>query len=193
MLSASLREGELLLWIQNYLRWEPMNRVWVGITALGEKGIFWITLALILICIQKRRNTGHMALISIIIGFICGNLILKNLAIRIRPYEVVSGLTILIEKQPDWSFPSGHTIVSFSFAFVILRHLPKRIGIPTVILAALVAFSRLYLGVHYPSDILGGIIVAYLSSLIAEKIEKKIALKWEKTKIKTEGKESITK
>lgn len=191
----SLWEGRLLLWIQNILRWEPVNPVWVVITDLGEKGIFWIALALILIGIPKKRNTGHAALLSIIFGFICGNLILKNLVARVRPYEVIEGLTILIEKQPDWSFPSGHAIVSFSFAFVIFRQLPKKIGLPTMLLAALVAYSRLYLGVHYLTDILGGIAVAYLASILAEWIEKKLAAWWiqRRKAEKTEENSSVTK
>lgn len=83
---------------------------------------------------------------------------LKNLIRRVRPYEVISGLTALIEKQHDFSFPSGHTASSFAVAIILYQELPKKYGCIAIVLAILIAFSRLYLGVHYPSDVIAGAI-----------------------------------
>jgi len=179
----SLWEADLLLWIQEHCRAEVLNPIWEGITHLGDAGIFWIFIALLLTALPKTRKTGHIALFSIIIGFLSCNILLKNLAARIRPYDLTDKLIILITKPTDYSFPSGHTMVSFACGLVIYRFLPKKFGIPALILATLVAFSRLYFGVHYPTDILGGFIVAYLAGLLAAWLEKKLS---EHTKDKKE-------
>ena len=97
----------------------------------------------------------------------------KNLVARTRPYEVVEGLVPLISKPTDYSFPSGHTCASFACTLVLYRILPKKYGVPAVLLAALIAFSRLYVGVHYPTDVLGGLAVGIFSSCLVLWIGKK--------------------
>ena len=92
-------------------------------------------------------------------------LFLKNVVARTRPYEVVEGLTRLIEKQSDYSFPSGHTAASFAAAVILFLQLPKKYGIPALILAVLISFSRLYLGVHYATDVLAGAVSGTLIAL----------------------------
>lgn len=91
----------------------------------------------------------------------------QNIVARPRPFAEIEALIPLIAKPTDFSFPSGHTTASFAVALVMLRMLPKKIGIPAVVLAALVAFSRLYLGVHYPTDVLTGFVVALVGSSLA--------------------------
>ena len=99
---------------------------------------------------------------------------LKKLIMRPRPFLEIPSLVPAIKKVPkSFSFPSGHTTLAFSVAFIIYRILPKRYSIPAFLIAALVAFSRLYLGVHYPSDILGGICVGYVAGLITDFIYKR--------------------
>ena len=118
---------------------------------------------------------------ALILDLLSVNILLKNIIARVRPYEVIENLTILIEKQSDKSFPSGHTAASFAFVSVLWFMAPKKFSVPFTVVAALIAFSRLYLGVHYPTDILGGIIVGIVcgvvSYLLVNFIEKKIKAK----------------
>lgn len=116
-----------------------------------------------------------MSALALLGSLIINNLILKNLIARIRPYEIINGLVPLIEKPTDYSFPSGHTGSSFAAACILYRKLPKRFGIPALLLAMLIGFSRLYLGVHYPSDVLFGIISGVGISYVAEIVTAKAA------------------
>ena len=150
------------------------------ITLFGDGGIFWIALAVILLLFKKTRKIGLTMGISLALGFIVGNLFLKNVVARIRPYDLNESFSLLIEKLHDFSFPSGHTLASFEASVSIFLH-NKKFGIPAVILAVLIAFSRLYLYVHYPTDVLASIILgtgfAILSFFIVKKIyNKKSAL-----------------
>ena len=160
-------DGEILLLIQQYFRSDILTPVMKMITFLGNGGWFWILSAVILLAIPKTRKVGCAASLSMIFGVLVTNVLLKNLVARPRPCAVIDALTPLIAKPTDFSFPSGHTTASFAVALVMLRMLPKKYGVPAVILAALVAFSRLYLGVHYPTDVLAGFLVALAGSTLA--------------------------
>ena len=160
-------DGEILLQIQQHLRTDMLTPFMKIVTFLGNGGWFWILCAVVLLAIPKTRKTGYAAVLSLIFGVIVTNLLLKNIVARPRPFAAIEALFPLIAKPTDFSFPSGHTTASFAVALVMLRMLPKKIGIPAVVLAALVAFSRLYLGVHYPTDVLVGFVVALVGSLLA--------------------------
>ena len=160
-------DGEILLQIQQHLRTDMLTPFMKIVTFLGNGGWFWILCAVVLLAIPKTRKTGYAAVLSLIFGVIVTNLLLKNIVARPRPFAEIEALIPLIAKPTDFSFPSGHTTASFAVALVMLRMLPKKIGIPAVVLAALVAFSRLYLGVHYPTDVLAGFVVALVGSSLA--------------------------
>ncbi len=160
-------DGEILLQIQQHLRTDMLTPLMKFVTFLGNGGWFWILCAVVLLAIPKTRKTGYAAVFSLIFGAIVTNLLLKNIVARPRPFAEIEALIPLIAKPTDFSFPSGHTTASFAVALVMLRMLPKKIGIPAVVLAALVAFSRLYLGVHYPTDVLAGFVVALMGSTVA--------------------------
>lgn len=160
-------DGEILLQIQQHLRTDMLTPFMKIVTFLGNGGWFWILCAVVLLAIPKTRKTGYAAVLSLIFGVIVTNLLLKNIVARPRPFAEIEALIPLIAKPTDFSFPSGHTTASFAVALVMLRMLPKKIGIPAVVLAALVAFSRLYLGVHYPTDVLVGFLVALMGSTVA--------------------------
>ena len=118
-----------------------------------------------------------MMVLSLIGTLLINNMLIKNLVARTRPYEVIEGLTYLIPKPREYSFPSGHAASSFAAAWVMFRQLPKRYGVPALLLAILIALSRLYVGVHYPSDVLFGMISGTLISLVAETIVERIEKK----------------
>lgn len=174
-------DGEILLWIQMYLRNEVLTPVLTFITHLGDKGLFWIVLSLLLLIKKSTRKTGVLSLLSLLITFLIVNVCMKNGFARIRPYETLTDLLLLIEKQSDFSFPSGHSASSFASAVVLFKRLPKRYGIPILILAVLIAFSRIYMGVHYPTDILAGILIGSIVALLIVYVNKRI----EKKKIMT--------
>lgn len=160
-------DAELLLWIQGHLRAEALDGFWKGITWLGEYGWFWIVLSLVLLVASRTRPVGVTALVSLALCAVVTNLCLKLLIARPRPYDAVDEVVLLIARQSDYSFPSGHTCAAFATSLICLRMLPRRFGVPLVCLASLVAFSRMYLGVHYPGDVLGGFLVALVGSTVA--------------------------
>lgn len=166
MESLLVLDGNILLWIQEYVREDWLTGIMKAITSLGNGGWFWIVASVLLLCFKKTRKAGVYALISLAVGAIITNLCLKLWVCRVRPYEVVEGLRILIAAPKDWSFPSGHTTASFAAALVYYKTLPRVYGAVSVALAVLIAFSRLYVGVHYPTDVLGGLLVGIFASML---------------------------
>ena len=153
----------ILDWIAGNLRTTPGDLLMPVITALGNGGIIWIIWAVILLLIPRYRKTGLAMAIAMALGLLVCNLTLKPLIGRVRPFDYQAqffGRTIelLIAPPHDYSFPSGHTIASFEAATVLLLN-GKKMGIPALILALLIAFSRLYLYVHYPTDVLASILL----------------------------------
>lgn len=172
-------EVQILLWIQENLR-GFMDAFWVAITSLADKGWFWILLAVMLLIFKKTRMVGVTMLVSLIINHFMTNMLLKDLFGRPRPYNVSAELETLIKQLSSYSFPSGHTSSSFAAAFIMYRMLPKKAGIPALVLAAMIGFSRMYVGVHYPTDVLGGIVVAFMSSVWAHYLVQMIQKKMQK-------------
>lgn len=152
------------------------------ITSLGDNGFIWIIAAIAFLFFKKTRKMGIMIGVALLVGLILGNGVLKNLFARIRPFDIENALITdpLIGKPLDFSFPSGHTMASFEAATVMLTQ-DKRFGIPALVLAILIAFSRMYLYVHYPSDILGGIIFGVLFGLLGVAIVNKVYKKFDKS------------
>lgn len=149
-------DAEILLWIQENVRNDVLTPFMRTITLLGNAGWFWIVLSVLLFLKKEYRYVGVTSGLALLGSFFLNNLILKNAVGRVRPYEVIDGLVLLENKAWDASFPSGHSGCSFAAAVVFFLMLPKRFGIPSVILAAIIAFSRLYIGIHYPTDVLVG-------------------------------------
>ena len=166
MMTLQQIDMSILLWIQEHLRADALTPFWKVITFLGNGGWFWLVLAAGLLVCKKTRLTGIAALLSITVGFLLTNVLLKNIVARPRPFDAYTEIISLITKPTDFSFPSGHTCASFACALILFRMLTKKFGIPAVILAGMVAFSRLYLGVHYRGDVLGGFLVAVFASTL---------------------------
>lgn len=160
-------EDDLLLYIQS-LRCDILDHIMIFITTLGDKGFIWIAAAIVLLFFKNQRKIGAKVLTALIINTVIVNLILKPLIMRPRPFDVIEGLETLIPAPQDWSFPSGHTSSSFAAGLVLIMGLPSKYGIPAMPLAILIAVSRIYVGVHYPSDIIAGAIFGILFGLAAD-------------------------
>ncbi len=172
----------ILNWIMDHL-WCPfLDTVMPVITLFGDDGIFWIICAVVLLIFKKTRRTGLAMGLALLMGLLICNVTLKPLIARPRPYDF-SGIEIdlLVEALHDFSFPSGHTIASFEAATVLLLN-NKKLGVPAMILASLIAFSRLYLYVHYPTDVIVAIILGIGIAFLANWIVKKGFQVYEKKK-----------
>lgn len=173
-------DGEVLLWIQENMRTDLMTTIMRGITRLGDNGCLWIVLAVVLLVIGKTRRVGAASALSLLLTFIVVNLGIKNIVERVRPYEVIEGLTRLVPPEESFSFPSGHSAHAFAVGVVIFLMLPRKVGIPVLVLAFLIAISRMYVGVHYPTDVLAGIVIGSLLAYISVRVVNFVMEKWER-------------
>ena len=136
-----------------------LDEVMKGITFLGESGWFWILVAVLLFCQKRTRKIGLAVALSLAVGLLLGNIILKPLIARQRPCWLDGSIPLLIASPRDFSFPSGHTLASFEGAVSIFLY-RRDWGLWALALAVLIAFSRLYLFVHFPTDVLAGAVLA---------------------------------
>ena len=145
-----------------------LDQLMVFVSTLGNAGIFWIILSLIFCIPKKTRKTGLQMVVTMAIAFIIANLILKNLVARDRPCWIDKSVSLLIPDPKDFSFPSGHSVNGFAASVALLLN-DKRFGIPAVILAAVIAFSRMYLFVHFPTDVFTGIVIGTACAILVHR------------------------
>lgn len=153
-----------------------MDAVMPVISALCAHGEIWILLAVILLMIKRHRRTGIVLMLALVLDVLSCNGILKPLVARVRPCDVNEAVVLLVSRPTDWSFPSGHTAASFAAVGALLAERSALIK-PAFVLAVLIAFSRLYLYVHWPSDVLAGAVLGtalgFAASWTVKRIEKK--------------------
>lgn len=149
------------------------------ITSLSNTGIFWIILAVILLFFKKTRRAGMTMGLALIFGLLLCNLTLKPLTARIRPYIFDPSIQLIVGPESEFSFPSGHTISAFEGAVGLWIH-HRKAGWACIVLAALIGFSRLYLMVHYPTDVIAGMLLGIVLAFIASWCINRVI---EKTKI----------
>ena len=159
----------VLDWIQGHLRCAWLDWLMPKITFLGEAGLIWIVIALLFLWLKTRRKCGLKMVVSLVICLVLGLLILKNIIARPRPCWINTEMEMLVKVPKDYSFPSGHTLSGISSALIIFKD-DRRIGIPALILAVMIAFSRLYLYVHFPTDVLVGTLMGILFGILAPRI-----------------------
>ena len=169
-------EFAILDWIQANMRCTALDFLMPVVSNLAAYGFIWVVIGVILILTRKYRLCGFTEVIGLGAGSLLNNLLIKNLIARPRPVWLNPDVEILVRIPTDYSFPSGHTAASFTAATVLLCY-DRRFGIPAVILACLIAFSRLYLYVHFPTDILAGIFFGILVGILSIVVLKKIALR----------------
>lgn len=180
----------ILEWIQENVANGFLDFLMPIITIFGDAGIFWIACAAVMLIFPKTRKTGLAMGVALVMGLLVCNICLKPLVARMRPlvYEVeklgnsaadlLHSGQLLVGKPSDFSFPSGHTIASFEAAGVLMLN-NKKLGIPALVLAILIAFSRMYLFVHYPTDVLVSVVLGTLFAILANYLVNKGADKLE--------------
>ena len=154
---------------------QQMRTVWldhimVAITTLGNGGLIWIIAGLLLLISKKHRKTGILLLAAFILEIILCNGVLKPLAARVRPCDINSTVQLLVSRPTDYSFPSGHTAASFASVVALFMAGERKLWKPALVLAVLIAFSRLYLYVHYPTDVLGGLILGLIAGYLGSRL-----------------------
>ena len=167
----------ILDWIAANL-WCPfLDTVMPVITMFGDGGIFWIAISVILLFTRKYRKVGLGMVFALSVGLLVCNIILKPGVARIRPYDFqmeyfTKEIALIAGGMHDFSFPSGHTIASFEACTVLMLG-NRKFGIPATVLAILVAFSRLYLYLHYPTDVIASIILGTAFGLLGYALAQK--------------------
>lgn len=166
----------ILDFIQNTMVNPVMNIIMMIFSYMGEAGAVWIIAAIIMLFFRKTRATGVIMLAAMALGLLVGELGLKNTICRTRPFLVNTSVKPFIHAPLSYSFPSGHTTASFAAALVIAVRQKRGWAVAAYVLAALIAFSRLYNYVHYPTDVLAGMILGTLCALLMLFIFKKTGL-----------------
>ena len=166
-------DSSILFFIKSNMHGPIMDKVMVISTYLGNGGIIWIILAVLLMISKKYRRLGFLAIAALILSTVLGEGVLKHVVQRIRPSVDIPAANLLITKPLSYSFPSGHTTSSFAVAGVLAKYL-KNYALEFFSLASLIAFSRLYLYIHYPIDILAGIILGLICSGIIIYLSNKV-------------------
>lgn len=162
----------ILDFIQNTMRCAFLDVVMMIFSYLGEAGGIWLITAVIMMCFRKTRATGVMLLTAVVAGFLIGEIGLKNIIARDRPFIENPSVIPLIKMPSGYSFPSGHSCSSFAAATVLVMR-DKRFGIPALAVAVLIAFSRLYNYVHFPTDVLGGVLLGVFCAVVTVRLFKK--------------------
>lgn len=168
---ASLEEA-ILLFFQN-IRHESIDPIMIAISWIGNNGLLWIVVGLALLLFRRTRHGGADTLVALAVGFLINNVLIKNLVARVRPYDAIEGLLAIVPHLNDWSFPSGHTCASFAAATALALAFGKP-GAWSFVPAVAIAISRLYVGVHYPSDVIVGAMIGAGVAFCVHKALKKI-------------------
>ena len=163
-------DHSVLVFIQENLRFDLLTPLMQGVSLSVNVGAIWVLLGAVLLCFKKTRMIGTVMLSSLLFGLLINNVVIKHAIARARPFDTYSDLVTLIRKPTDYSFASGHTTASFAAAGILVRFLNKPLATAAVCYAVLVGYSRLYLGVHYPTDVLCGCLIGICASLLAYRL-----------------------
>ena len=177
-------EFDLLYWFQG-LHNPVLDKIVVAITSLGNAGIFWILLTIAMLIFCKDKKVAWTSALALLFSLLVINVILNCTVMRARHYWFDDSVTLLVKNPKDYSFPSGHSSASFASAVSIVQYARyRKQGIAAVVLAALIAISRMYVFVHFPTDVLTGTILGIIEAILAGIIVRFIYRKMEEKKTK---------
>lgn len=167
MLTFSLTEGAFLLWVQEFVRNAVLDPLVCFYTKLGNHGMLWIALCLLMLLWPRTRRAGAAGALALVFSYLVTNVTLKHLVARTRPWLTLEGLIPLVVEPDPNSFPSGHTSAALAAAVAWRRALPRGWAAAGLTAAVCMGLTRLYAGVHYPSDVLCGALVGILCGELA--------------------------
>lgn len=159
-------EFHILDSIQKYISGDFMNKFMPFVSSLGNAGILWIILTALMLINKNTRKYGYTCALSLVTMFFTCNILIKNIVDRLRPFQTREYAHLLINPPVDSSYPSGHTYASFAFATALFC-CNKKLGIPAIILACIISFSRLYLYVHFPTDVIAGCVLGIITGILS--------------------------
>lgn len=167
-------DEQALVWIAQHVRNAVLDPFMMLYTQLGNTGMLFIALGVVMLLFKQTRKVGVSALCAMLIGLIVVNFTIKPLVARARPWLVIENFVNLVPEHDPNSFPSGHTNAAFAFALAVCLSAPKKwMKITAVCMAAVMGLSRLYVGVHFPSDVLAGAVIGSLCGLLGALAVKK--------------------
>ena len=159
-------DGSILLWIQENMRCGFLSAILIPYTNSGNYAIPWLCLILVLLFFKKTRRAALFTLAALVLGIVLNDVIIKHIICRPRPFETIPELIPIVKKPTSFSCPSGHSATAFAAALTVFLCTKKWIGIPALVFAVVMAFSRMYVGVHYPTDVIFGIAVGCVSAVL---------------------------
>lgn len=168
-----------MLWIQEHIRSFVLSAILIPITESGNAGLLFIGIALVMLFFKKTRKCGILMLISMLVCSLLNNVMVKNIVKRPRPFTSYSTLIPLIPPPGQYSFPSGHTAAAFS-CMTVLFFTHRKYAYAGILLATIMGFSRIYVGVHYPSDVIAGAVIGIVTACVIGYIYKKRCIGYEK-------------
>ena len=167
-------EFYILNYIQNNFKTDWMDKLMVCVSLIGTLSLIWVLIGVVCLSFRQTRKLGRSLACSLILNLVVGSLIIKLIVGRIRPCVLNNTVDILVKIPIDPSFPSGHTMQAFAASTIIFIY-NKWLGLLAFAFSCLMAFSRMYLYVHFPTDVMSGAIFGIIFAIIAYKIEKMIS------------------
>lgn len=167
-------EFDLLYWFQS-IHHPLLDKIVIAVTSLGNAGIFWILLTVAMLILCKDKRVAWTSALALLFSLLVINVFLKNMVARARPCWIDTSVSLLVKNPRDFSFPSGHSSASFASAVSIVQYAAyRKPGIAAVLLAVLIAVTRIYIFVHFPTDVLAGALLGIVEALLAGFIIRKI-------------------
>ncbi len=188
-------EVDVLNWFQGFHN-PILDKINFYVTNLGKAGIFWVLLTMVLLLVlgnkqykasgktglrsfifQHEKQIAWASFWSLVLSVFIVNIVLKNVTMRCRPAWILDPANAMLVSQSDYSFPSGHTSASFSSAVAIYQY-NKKWGTAALVLAACISISRLYLFIHWPTDVIVSVFIGIFDGIMGTLIAKTIAKKF---------------
>lgn len=165
MAVSMMQAGEDFLWSLQGISSPFLDSAMTFVSYSVSSGLLWFVMAAVMLCLPRRRAMGMAVVVAVCVSFLMTDVILKPMFDTVRPFEVMD-VTTMVPAPDNASFPSGHTASSFAAATAIMLF-DRRVGTVSLLYACLVGFSRMYLCMHWPVDVLGGALIGMACALLS--------------------------